>query len=80
VAPRAAVAVALGPVVAALAFATRQLSWWNMFDAALLALAVATLGSRKLQEHEGRWLNGIAGMLIVGLGLVLLLRPAWLAP
>jgi len=49
-------------------------------DAALLTLAVATLGSRKLQEHEGRWLNGIAGMLIVGLGLVLLLRPDWLAP
>lgn len=48
-------------------------------DAALLALAVATLGSRKLQAHEGRWLNGIAGMLIVALGLVLLLRPGWLA-
>jgi hypothetical protein len=39
---RAAVAVALGPVVVALAFAFRQLSWWNGVDCALLALLAAT--------------------------------------
>ena len=39
---RAAVAVALGPVLVALAFAFRQLSWWNGVDCALLALLVAT--------------------------------------
>jgi len=49
-------------------------------DAILLCLAVATLGSRKLQAREGRWLNGIAGMLLVALGLALLLQPAWLTP
>jgi glutaredoxin len=44
-------------------------------DSAVLALAVATLGSRKLQERQGRWLNGLTGLLVAALGLALLLRP-----
>jgi len=38
---RASIAVALGPVLVALCFACRQLSWWIGFDALLLALLVA---------------------------------------
>lgn len=38
---RAPIAVALGPVVVALCFACRQLSWWIGFDALLLALLAA---------------------------------------
>jgi hypothetical protein len=48
-------------------------------DALMVALAVATLGHRKLQEHEGRWLKLASGAVLLGLGAVLLLRPDWLA-
>ena len=50
-----------------------------MFDDALMvAIVVITLGKRKLQEHEGRWLKLVSGLVVLGLGLVLLLRPEWL--
>jgi glutaredoxin len=50
-----------------------------MFDDALMvAVVVITLGKRKLQEHEGRWLKLVSGLVVLGLGLVLLLRPEWL--
>jgi hypothetical protein len=38
---RVPIALALGPVLAALGFAFRQISWWNGVDASLIALAVA---------------------------------------
>jgi hypothetical protein len=38
---RVAIALALGPVIAAAAFSCRQISWWNGVDAALLTLLVA---------------------------------------
>jgi hypothetical protein len=41
-------------------------------DAAMLALAVVTLGRRKLQEREGRWLKLVSGIVMLGLGLALL--------
>ena len=37
---------------------------------------VKTLGSRKLQEHEGRALKLLSGLMMLGLGLALLLAPA----
>lgn len=37
---------------------------------------VKTLGSRKLQEHEGRALKLLSGTMMLGLGLVLVLAPA----
>ena len=40
-ASRAAIAVALGPVLAALVLATGRLGWWHGFDAALVVLLVA---------------------------------------
>jgi glutaredoxin len=51
-----------------------------MFDDALmLTIAVVTLGRRKLQEREGRWLKLVSGLVMAALGLVLLLRPEWLS-
>lgn len=38
-----------------------------------------TFGSRKLQEHEGRTLKLLSGLMMLGLGLALLLRPEWLS-
>lgn len=48
----------------------------------LLAIVLAfarTLGSRKLQEHEGRRLKLLSGAMMVGLGLMLLLYPEGLS-
>jgi glutaredoxin len=50
-----------------------------MFDDSLMvAVVVITLGRRKLQERQGRWLKLISGLVIVALGLVLLFKPEWL--
>ncbi len=38
----------------------------------------ATLGSRKLTEEEGRVLKLISGLMMLGLGVVLVVRPQWL--
>lgn len=43
-------------------------------DMVILAIGVATLGQRRLQENEGRRLKLISGMVMVGLGVYLLLR------
>jgi thiol-disulfide isomerase/thioredoxin len=42
----------------------------------IAAVFVKTLGSRKLQEHEGRALKLLSGTMMLGLGLVLVLAPA----
>ena len=50
-----------------------------MFDDMLMvALVVATLKRRKLQETPGRWLKLISGVVILTLGVVMLVRPDWL--
>ena len=46
-AQRTAVAIALGPVVAAAAVAFHELRWWNTVDLALLALLVASAGAAR---------------------------------
>jgi hypothetical protein len=69
----------------------RQLPWWAYYgylslynvaymldDSLILLLAVVTLGRRKLQEKEGRWLKLLSGMVMLGLGIVLMVQPAWL--
>jgi glutaredoxin len=48
-------------------------------DGLMLALAVVTLSRRKLQERAGRWLKLVSGGVMLGLGAVLIARPAWLA-
>jgi hypothetical protein len=51
-----------------------------MFDDALMVtIVVVTLDRMKLQERAGRWLKGLSGAVMLALGLVLLLRPGWLA-
>ena len=47
-------------------------------DTLLLAIVVATLSHRKMQESEGRWLKLISGTVILILGLVMIFRPSWL--
>jgi thiol-disulfide isomerase/thioredoxin len=42
----------------------------------IAAVFVKTLGSRKLQEHEGRALKLLSGTMMLGLGLVLVFAPA----
>jgi hypothetical protein len=48
-------------------------------DALVLAAAVAAFGAQRLQQRGGRWLTGVAGALLVALGLVLAFAPDWLA-
>jgi glutaredoxin len=45
-------------------------------DAVMLVIAVVTLGRRKLQEREGRWLKLVSGLVMLGLGTALLARSA----
>ncbi len=47
-------------------------------DSIMVAIVVITLGKKKLQETQGRWLKLISGLVILLLGLVLLLKPEWL--
>ena len=49
-------------------------------DVIVLVVGVITISHYRLQEREGRWLNLISGTVMAGLGLVLLVKPAWLAP
>ena len=44
-------------------------------DALMVLIAVFTLGHRKLQQRQGRWLKLLSGTVIVLLGVVLLLAP-----
>jgi len=48
-------------------------------DSLMVTIAVVTLSRRKLQEHAGRWLKLTGGAMMVGLGIVLILKPEWLA-
>ncbi len=47
-------------------------------DALMVALAVMALSSDKLGARGGRWLKLLSGLVMAGLGLVMLFRPAWL--
>ena len=68
------------------------LAWWEhqlymalyivayMFDdAMMLALAVVTLGRRKLQERAGRGLKLVSGAVMIVLGVLLIVRPEYLS-
>lgn len=48
-------------------------------DIIVLSIGVITLSQHRLQENEGRWLKLISGLVMVALGLVILLKPEWLA-
>jgi hypothetical protein len=70
----------------------QQLPWWGYYgylglynvayildDSLMLGLAVITLSRRKLQEAGGPWLKLISGVVMLGLGVVLIVKPEWLA-
>jgi cytochrome c biogenesis protein CcdA/glutaredoxin len=70
----------------------QQRPWWQNYmflglynvaymldDTLLLAVVVTTLSRRRLQEREGRWLKLLSGVVILILGLLMLLKPEWLA-
>jgi glutaredoxin len=44
-------------------------------DALMVTIAVVTLGRHKLEEREGRWLKLISGTVMIGLGMLLLVKP-----
>jgi glutaredoxin len=71
----------------------QQLDWWVYYgylvlyniaymldDVIVLAIGVITLSRYRLQEREGRWLKLVSGTVMVGLGIVLVLKPDWLTP
>jgi glutaredoxin/threonine/homoserine/homoserine lactone efflux protein len=47
-------------------------------DSVMVTIAVVTLSRRRLQEREGRWLKLVSGVVMVGLGALLLMKPDWL--
>jgi hypothetical protein len=47
-------------------------------DSIMVAIVVITLGKKKLQETQGRWLKLVSGLVILLLGFVLLFKPEWL--
>jgi hypothetical protein len=57
------------------AYLALYISAYMLDDTILLAIVVATLSNRRLQEREGRWLKLISGVVILGMGLVMLFRP-----
>jgi hypothetical protein len=70
----------------------QQLPWWAYYgylglynvaymldDSLMLVIAVVTLSRRKLQEAGGRWLKLVSGVVMLGLGVVLIAKPEWLA-
>ena len=47
-----------------------------MFDDSIMAgVVITTLGKRKLQENQGRWLKLVSGAVIAALGAVMIVNP-----
>jgi hypothetical protein len=44
-------------------------------DVIILTIGIITLSQRRLQEKEGRWLKLISGLVMVGLGIYLMVKP-----
>ena len=49
--------------------------FYMLDDSLMLAVAVTTLSSRRLQKREGRWLKLVSGGVLILLGGALLIRP-----
>ena len=48
-------------------------------DILMVTIVVVTMGRRKMQENEGRWLKLVSGTAILLMGCILLLKPEWLS-
>ena len=44
-------------------------------DFLVFIIAVVTLSSKKLTEQQGKWMKFIAGVMMLGLGLLLIFKP-----
>ncbi len=79
------------PAIYTHVLAAKELPWWQYYgylglynvaymldDAVIVTIAVMTLGHRKLQEREGRWLKLAGGVVMLGLSAVLIAKPEWL--
>ena len=73
--PRCAIAIAMGPVLMALGFALFQLSWWNGFDGALVALLAAVTAA--LHRGESPRLFRRAWLVLAALALIPGAVQAW---
>jgi len=75
---RRAIAIALGPVLAALALAIHKLRWWNTFDIVLLALLAAATAAVHSAANPGRsrWLWSALLGAVLAFGLVQLVPAA----
>ena len=68
---RASLALAVGPVAVALAFACYRLNWWHVLDGALLALAALAMPAQlAVGRRWGRWLVFLLAVLLVIPGVV----------
>ena len=69
---RMAIAIALGPVLAAFALSVRHLRWWNTFDAVLLVLLVAAVAAvpTVANARRSRWLWSALLATILAFSLV----------
>jgi hypothetical protein len=78
VGPRAANAIALGPVLVTLVTAFNQLAWWNVLDATLLVLGVAAIaaGSIPLTSARRRIAMGCAALMLLPGAVQLVPLPA----
>lgn len=47
-------------------------------DSLMVAIAIVTLGHRKLDERGGRWLQALSGAVMCALAFALLVAPEWL--
>ena len=45
-------------------------------DVIILSIGVITLSQHRLQQREGQWLKLISGLVMIGLGLYLMMRPS----
>ncbi|MEP7151765.1 MAG: NrdH-redoxin [Nitrospira sp.] len=48
-------------------------------DALMVTIAVVSLGRHKLEEREGRWLKLVSGAVMIGLGVLLIMKPDLMA-
>ncbi len=72
-AARLSVAVTLGPVLVALGFAGRNLNWWSVLDATLLALLLALTTDAPAQSRFVRGVWSVCTAVILILGMVQLM-------
>lgn len=74
---RIATAIALGPVLAALALSILQLRWWNTFDMVMLALLVAATAAvhAAANPRRSRWMWSALLGAVLAFGLVQLMPP-----